>query len=366
MWVWIPRYIYKISANHHTSTAGTIQIQFSKGTNDNWNSAVIGNIDAGTGASASNNKWTNHPGFKFGDSELTGIWVAKFEATAVEGVASANNSDTTCSIVGDNVTTKTIKILPSAVSWRCITPNNAFINVRNMETKSIYGWTVASGLKADGTFTTDTNNLDTHLIKNSEWGAITYLSKSQYGKNTDEVWINNANDYKTGCAANSVSDVSSTTGCLNIYSTANGLKASTTGTIYGVYDMAGGSWERESAYVNNGDSALNTNGASIISAVSKYKDVYTVGGTDDQATNYGLTTNFKGDAVWETSSSGSSTSTSWFTDDSNIFYTTSPFLGRGGGFGNNTSSGSFAFHFMTGALTPNVTFRPVLVVNPGL
>ena len=34
----------------------------------------------------------------------------------------------------------------------------------------------------DGKRGEDVNNLDIHLIKNSEWGAVAYLSKSKYGK----------------------------------------------------------------------------------------------------------------------------------------------------------------------------------------
>ena len=50
MWVWIPRYIYKISTNRHINTAGTIDVQFSKGIDDNWNNSVISDIDTGTTA----------------------------------------------------------------------------------------------------------------------------------------------------------------------------------------------------------------------------------------------------------------------------------------------------------------------------
>ena len=99
-----------------------------------------------------------------------------------------------------------------------------------MESNSIYGWPTASGLKGDGTYTTDKNNIDTHLMKNSEWGAVAYLSKSQYGKNTEEIWINNDRNYTMGCAANSaIQGVND--GCLNIYESTNGVKASTTGNI---------------------------------------------------------------------------------------------------------------------------------------
>ena len=37
------------------------------------------------------------------------------------------------------------------------------------------------------------------MMKNDEWGAITYLNKSRYGKN-DEVFVNNSDGYITGAA----------------------------------------------------------------------------------------------------------------------------------------------------------------------
>jgi len=58
MWVWIPRYVYKISSLWHTASAavgGAVNIQFTQGTNDEWNSGVIRALNTGTGSSASNN-----------------------------------------------------------------------------------------------------------------------------------------------------------------------------------------------------------------------------------------------------------------------------------------------------------------------
>ena len=40
-------------------------------------------------------------------------------------------------------------------------------------------------------------------MKNDEWGAVAYLSKSKYGKENEEVWINNSSSYITGSAGNS-------------------------------------------------------------------------------------------------------------------------------------------------------------------
>jgi len=50
-------------------------------------------------------------------------------------------------------------------------------------------------------------------MKNDEWGAVAYLSKSKYGKQNEEVWINNSSSYITGSAGNSAS-ASGNTGML--------------------------------------------------------------------------------------------------------------------------------------------------------
>ena len=87
-------------------------------------------------------------------------------------------------------------------------------------------------------------NTDTHMLKNIEWGAVAYLSHSKYGTCTDgacqNIGLNNNSDYITGCG--DTAESSSSTTC-NTYNTSSGMLASTTGNIYGVYDMSGGSSE---------------------------------------------------------------------------------------------------------------------------
>jgi hypothetical protein len=352
MWVWIPRYIYKISTGWHTSTAGTIDIQFSKGVDDNWNKSVIGTINGNESANSSNNTWTNHPAFTFGDTELTGIWVAKFEASAAEGVANGYVADYACPNGGDNTSIKTIKVLPNIQTWRCQSISNAFIASRNMEKNTVYGWGTTG------------NNIDTHLMKNTEWGAVAYLSKSNYGQGTNEIWINNNQNYVTGCAGNSVSSAGYD-GCQNTYETANGVKASTTSNIYGIYDMSGGAWEFVATYVDNGNANLVGPGSLVISADSKYKVTYDMGITDSQANNYVTFANGRGDALYETSATGIST-TSWFSDYSITPYSSSPWLIRGGRYAGSTGTGIFAFDFIWVGGTSGSGFRPVLLVNEDL
>jgi prepilin-type N-terminal cleavage/methylation domain-containing protein len=330
MWVWIPRYIYKISSGWHTSNVGTIDVQFSKGTDDTLGSS-ISLVNTGA-ATDSNGTWTSHPAFTFGTTQLTGIWVAKFEASN-DGISN-------------------VRVVPNVSSFKNINITDIFNITRSMEANNIYGWGTSG------------NGIDTHMMKNIEWGAVAYLSKSIYGKNA-EIWINNSNTYITGCAGDNASDAASTTGCEYAYNTSNGLQASTTGNIYGIYDMSGGVSEYTSSYVDNGNAVLTSNGNSAYVADSKYKDVYTVAADDTEPNNYALAVSLKGDAIYETSSSGSG-STSWNSDYSYMARTDVPWFERGGYYSRGSGAGAFFFDNFYGVANSYYGFRPVLVVGAAL
>lgn len=86
MWVWIPRFAYKINSSNKT-----FDIVFLKDITNNY-------VENGIEKNAETEGYTIHPAFKNEsstgyenggwDKELTGIWVSKFEA----GFASGNNS----------------------------------------------------------------------------------------------------------------------------------------------------------------------------------------------------------------------------------------------------------------------------------
>ena len=196
-------------------------------------------------------------------------------------------------------------------------------------------------------------------------GAVAYLTQSKYGRNKEEITINNyytstSSPYKvavTGLAGNDVSASStSTLASVYAYDTTNGMKASTTGNITGVYDLSGGVYERVAGYISNGNSYLYKDGTSG----SGYGSGNLMGGTseanpngyqtlstrdctvypynsssDSSANNYntykGLLTSTYGygDAILETSNSGSSSSGSWNNDYSNFADASNPFFIRG-------------------------------------
>jgi hypothetical protein len=114
-------------------------------------------------------------------------------------------------------------------------------------------------------------NLDSHMMKNTEWGAVAYLSYSKYGINA-EVWINNNKNLVTGCVGNSVS-AGMVDACQRTYNTAAGYNGSTTGNITGIYDMSGGAWEYVAAYRANTAGSSGFSNTELIT-YAKYLDVY--------------------------------------------------------------------------------------------
>ena len=154
-----------------------------------------------------------HPAFTFGDEEIEGFWTAKFEASMAEENLNTEENN--------NVTDKTIKVLPNSITWRNIQIGNIFKNCLKMKENSIYKFS---------------KSVDTHQMKNLEWGAVSYLSASQYGIVPTENKAGETYDediYKVYAAGKDY---------------INNISQSTTGNVTGIYDMNGGAWEYVAAY----------------------------------------------------------------------------------------------------------------------
>ena len=295
MYVWIPRYAYKMPLNSYVYGTNanpephTIDVTFlNRNTNKAYNGKefqkATANVDTMQTAIV-------HPAFTFGDKELEGIWVAKFEAsgTTSGGQAVGNCSDTTLAsrsdVQPDNTTI--VKSLPNVISWRNMT-------IGNMQ---YYCMSIAGLKKANYGITSQ--DVNSHLIKNSEWGAAAYLSYSKYGEVPQ---INSAGSVTTGKSSNwyynmytgqgpktgeknengTITTVDEGRYTADVsthgYSTKNGILASTTGNITGVYDMNGGSWEYVAAYLDNTNYYLYYYGrttAAISGSVINYFDTST-------------------------------------------------------------------------------------------
>ena len=356
MLVWIPRYAYKITSQYHQNGTGggNIEIVFVDTANQDKGGKTYSITYPSYSTESGMSDYVVHPAFDYGGKAIPGFWVGKYETS--------NTSCTTDKSTGLYPgTDRTVQIKAGVTSWRAITVSNIYTVCTEMnKNENIYG------------LDTDDNKMDPHMMKNSEWGAVAYLSQNKtYGKGS-EVWINNSSTYITGNAGSSVSadDASEVT---NEYKTTNGQQASTTGNVTGVYDMSGGAWEYVAGYVNNGNSTLTSFGRNLVNAADKYKDVYKVT-SDSQSNNYNnaaptvgqgaptVNTGRYGDAVWETSSSYNSSSSSWYGDYSDFPSTVSPFFKRGGGYDGGSNAGMFGFDYYNGIDDGSVGFRVVVPV----
>ena len=327
MLVWIPRYAYQITTNYHTNAAegGNINIVFIDTNNQNKEKTTTYSTsypNATTGGGMDD--YVVHPAFNYGGTQLPGFWVGKFETSNTNCTTDGTTGQ--ASYTGNEV----IQIKAGVTSWRNIQVSDIFTTCINMNNSG----------NPYGLNTSDTV-VDPHMMKNSEWGAVAYLSRNtDYGKGS-KVWINPNSNYITGQAGSSVSAIDTTS--TDAYNKGNGPQASTTGNVTGVYDMSGGAYEYVAGYVNN--SYADDYGSILVSANEKYKDVYNVGGSDSYSDNYAVSTpeNGKyGDAVYETSSDAIA-STSWYDNNSNFPQISAPFFFRGGNCNNTSHAGMFYF-----------------------
>ena len=66
-----------------------------------------------------------------------------------------------------------------------------------------------------------------------------------------------------------------------------------------------------------------------------------------------------GEAIWETSSAGNTSNSSWYGDYSYFSNTSYPFMIRGGNYGNGSGAGAFAFYYSYGGANHYTGFRAV-------
>ncbi len=449
MWVWIPRYAYKITYTNpeDKSQGGTIDVKFLEGTSDNYyengelktakrQTSTDETVDT-TSDYYVHPAFTNETNINFAnggwDSELTGMYVAKFEAGFPEGnnnttsVKSSQNYTITDAwvrgietgstdstqparnwldgIYGETETKISYPVFqPLTYSMNYIVENDAYNICKVMnESGNIYGFTTSSS--------------DTHLMKSSEWGMISYLSYSNYGTKGQEIAINNANLNSGGqqrtvtTGKNGVDSVyaitgmtdgtidgeetvvkieeirtlsgniPTATGSIYAWNQQGGVVASSTRNITGVYDMAGGLWERTASYIANGHQNLSAYGASVAyngnvlkTTSTKYTMVYPHDNTVDNNTkedttenreaasnaNYIKNTNIYGDGIREISTNGTGT-TSWKDDYSYFAGLDGPIVTRGGHFWYSSHTGRFYFDRDNGYSHFYSTFRPVVI-----
>ena len=227
-WVYIPRYAYEVqrrdatdknvdpqnfdivfeTANDTVKTPAKCTLNTAEKLTADINSSILyqdcikqlygdkGLEYPGNDEDLSNGKttWATHPAFTWGDTELNGIWVGKFETTG-------------------KISAPTVKPNQHANINEYI--GNFYLAAKSIgkEDKcNVGGGSSSTDTTGRPTLEDDlvpnSHNLATtksHMLKNSEWGAITYLAHSKYGAG-----INTDISYDTNVQRNSAYPGSST------------------------------------------------------------------------------------------------------------------------------------------------------------
>ena len=315
--VWIPRYAYRIiyfkdaeskkayqegalTEEDAVANGQIIGYSDSRGIVDEQGRKIDG-VASTTKTMVSKDYFMVHPAF-INDvdaggwtEELEGIWVGKYEAARSDTQGTTQGSATT------------LKVQSGVTSFRTVSIGDIYTYSQNYE-----------------------SNLQSHMLKNSEWGAVAYLTESKYGRNGTEVTSNDNSSYYTGGGSGTA------------YIT--NVSQSSTGNVYGIYDFSGGTNEYVAGYLKTGGS-LNYGSIFADGTSDKYSTAYN--GTD-------VKTAYKyGDATYETSG--------WHSDAANFLYSRFHFFKRGGLTG-GSSSGVFYYGAFDGSYNYAHSFRLALVV----
>ncbi len=334
--VWIPRYKYQIfdEGNYTTyieskpteSIAKEIQIEFETNA-----------VEASTGSTKG--EWLTHPAFT--NFDVNGLWIGKYE-TGYKGATTKETAQVNA------MDSSKVIVKPNVYSWRNSTVSNMFKTSYNYE-----------------------RNLDSHMIKNTEWGAVAYLSHSKYGINT-EIRINNNSNYLTGYSAVDGTDQSSYPGTYGAdssktlpYNTETGYKASTTGNITGIYDMSGGARDCVAGYITSSSDASGFTSAEL-NIYSKYLDLYP-DNTIITSWHHGILGDATGEMgpfyYYADKDNNKRYHNNWYNDNSCFLDSANPWLYRGGLYVDGVLASQFYFNGYTGDTNTGVGSRLVLTIK---
>ena len=217
----------------------------------------------------------------------------------------------------------------------CISAGDAYLLSQEIDTAGMYGL----------------SNVDSHMVKNSEWGAVAYLTHSQCGVNGNSTTMNevtiNSKNLNNNIKVNNATDGNTAfIYAVTSYGNSNGandVNASSTKNMTGVFDLNGCVWERVAGYYKGGSASTadwhSAMASSSTTASTKYLTLYT-------------TNNKKGDAANETSG--------WNSDYSGFVSSSHPVFVRGGTFNNGGNAGVFAYKNTNGNPNNNNGFRVCL------
>ena len=315
--VWIPRYKYKLfdMGNYTSVIEGKPEP-----VNHNPIEIVFENKNTPVSVGTAVGEYHSHPAF--GAFDTNGLWIAKFETSGTQG---------------------NIQIKPNQLSLK-------FLNVKTI-------FEVSYNYKRE-------NN--SHMMKNTEWGAVAYLSLSNYGINK-KININNNSGYKTGYSSVSINQsgypgsYGSDSSVTHLYNTEIGYLASTTGNITGIYDMSGGAHEYMAAFKdgNLGISGFGSDPTIIYG--NEYFDKYS-------NTNESYINRILGDAtgemgpfyIYADEDENTRIHNNWWSECSHFINSEGPWITRGGYYMSGGLGGQLSFERTNGVANIHITFRLVL------
>ena len=436
-WVYIPRYAYKVMRKEVADKVVTDEVAKNNGkggfeiifeTNDDIvkEPAICNNSNAnqyyqdciksqygeagitypGNNESLKNKTaWATHPAFTWQYTkdingfdmtyELNGIWIGKFETTG---------------------STEQPTVLPNQYPLTLVSKSAPTDNSHNIG--DMYDIAKSVGIedkynKYGNTASTNQSNQNnnnlaistSHMLKNSEWGAIAYLSSSKYGAGINNVQINSSNyEIKqgyatiyssgiTGCGPQDdanplkyeIGPAGENNACSNIdrsYIGSIGTLASSTNNVHGIYDMNGGSWEYVvGSWTTSSDTSSKEN--FLYQASQPYTDLFP-GKIFNALASYEYQNNDKcswelcgGQAVFETKNHQTiytgNLNSSWggsYDSFANRSYSIGStqhgknWLARGGCRGNSYESSIYGQFGYSGASDASYSFRTALIALP--
>ena len=361
-WVYIPRYAYRVQrrdASNSAVSAQNFDIVFeTKSTPKKIPVACSGNYlscSSSTYGAETGTGWATHPAFTWGTEELNGFWIGKFETTG---------------------SIKAPTVLPNQYHKA-----SEYIGVFYDIAKSI-GQPDPNNTYGNGTATASNAHnltvLSSHMLKNSEWGAVAYLASSKYGagiaSDGSSNVKNNASEDNgagsddgdgknsasiTGCGPYDISGSTTTYNCsgdiTHQYQSDIGQLASTTGNEYGVYDMSGGAYEYVMGGYTNDLTQSYPNNSYITNKVKPpYVDLYNI--TSNNSCTWNASgSSCGGHALFETAG--------WGGDYASFVGFSAPWFLRGGYWSNGAGAGVFSSVGTNGYGIHYGGFRVVLSVN---
>ena len=377
--VWIPRFAYRIIYWDSESRNNIVGYFDGRGMVDVSGNVVTKNVnsenkqitlDSGVNTVIQNGiKYIVHPAFDDSPNnggwknKISGIWVAKYEMSREDYDSSSTSwKPTTVSSGGGNteITSSNNTIIrtvskPNVTSWRNIRIGYCYTNSYNYD-----------------------RTKESHLMKNSEWGAVAYLTHSQYGRNGKEISVNQCG-YITGAGRgtgtntiyNSTYAVDSETKLPPTDQQFNGeigKASSSTGNLYGIYDLSGGAWEYVASFNKLGNSSYVAGDSYGIKMTENAKD-----GSDYTSNEYvtvysNATDTNTGTLLYNVGKVGDATkeaykgsgSGKWFGDYTYFANLDHPFFRRGAAIGSNSYAGVFSSYYSDGTNNDARSFRVVL------